>query len=60
MPPSLADWVPEDHLARFVRDVVDMGTTAELRLVSNILSSVTLSQPKLKYAVGSLFAAGQG
>jgi transposase len=22
MPPSLADWVPEDHLARFVRDVV--------------------------------------
>ena len=23
MPPSLADWVPEDHLARFVRDVVD-------------------------------------
>ena len=23
MPPSLADWVPEDHLARFVSDVVD-------------------------------------
>ena len=23
MPPSLADWVPEDHLARFVRDVVE-------------------------------------
>jgi transposase len=23
MPPSLAEWVPEDHLARFVRDVVD-------------------------------------
>jgi transposase len=23
LPPSLADWVPEDHLARFVRDVVD-------------------------------------
>lgn len=41
------------------RDIVDMGTTAELRLVSNILSSVTLSQPKLKYAVESLFAAGQ-
>lgn len=41
------------------RDVVDMGTTAELRLVSNILSSVTLSQPKLKYAVESLFSAGQ-
>lgn len=23
MPPALADWVPEDHLARFVSDVVD-------------------------------------
>jgi len=23
MPPSLADWVPEDHLARFVSEVVD-------------------------------------
>jgi transposase len=23
MPPSLADWVPEDHLARFVSDLVD-------------------------------------
>jgi transposase len=23
MPPSLADWVPEDHVARFVRDVVE-------------------------------------
>jgi len=23
LPPSLADWVPEDHLARFVRDVVE-------------------------------------
>jgi len=23
MPPSLADWVPEDHLARFVRDIVE-------------------------------------
>jgi transposase len=29
MPPSLADWVPEDHLARFVRDVVeDLDLTA--------------------------------
>ena len=25
MPPSLADWVPEGHLARFVRDLVDWG-----------------------------------
>jgi transposase len=23
MPPSLADWVPEEHLARFVRDIVE-------------------------------------
>ena len=23
MPPALADWVPEDHLARFIRDVVE-------------------------------------
>ena len=23
MPPSLGDWVPEDHLARFVSDLVD-------------------------------------
>ena len=23
MPPALADWVPEDHLARFVSEVVD-------------------------------------
>jgi transposase len=38
MPPALADWVPEDHLARFVSDVVDTldltaieGTYAEER-----------------------------
>jgi transposase len=30
MPPSLADWVPEDHLARFVREVVD---TLDLRAI---------------------------
>jgi hypothetical protein len=41
------------------RDLVDMGTTSELRLVSNILSSVTLSSPKLDYAVESLYGAGQ-
>jgi hypothetical protein len=23
MPPALADWVPEDHLARFVSDLVE-------------------------------------
>jgi hypothetical protein len=41
------------------RDLVDMGTTSELRLVTNILSSVTLSSPKLDYAVESLYSAGQ-
>jgi transposase len=30
MPPSLADWVPEDHLARFVGDVV---TGLDLRAI---------------------------
>ena len=33
LPPSLADWVPEDHLARFVRDVVD---TLELRAIEEV------------------------
>ena len=30
LPPSLADWVPEDHLARFVGDVV---ATLDLRTI---------------------------
>lgn len=30
MPPSLADWVPEDHLARFVSDLVE---TLDLRAI---------------------------
>lgn len=33
MPPSLADWVPEDHLARFVRDVVE---TLDLSAVEDV------------------------
>ena len=32
MPPALADWVPEDHLARFVSDVVD---TLELTAIED-------------------------
>src|SRR5207245_10270115 len=29
MPPSLGDWVPEDHLVRFVSDLVDtLGLSA--------------------------------
>jgi hypothetical protein len=42
------------------RDLVDMGTTSELRLVTNILSSVTLTQPKLWYAVESVYRSGSG
>src|SRR5262245_57653789 len=30
MPPSLADWVPEDHLARFVRDIVETLDLGEI------------------------------
>lgn len=32
LPPSLADWVPEEHLARFVSDVVD---TLDLTAIEN-------------------------
>jgi hypothetical protein len=41
------------------RDTLDMGTAAELRIVSNILNSVTLTSPKLTYALETLFASGQ-
>jgi transposase len=33
MPPALADWVPEDHLARFVRDVVE---ALDLRAIEDV------------------------
>lgn len=42
------------------RDVVDMGTTSELRLVTNIQSTVTLTNPALEYVTETVFAAGQG
>jgi hypothetical protein len=29
-PPSMQDWLPEDHLARFVADVVDQLDLSEL------------------------------
>ncbi|MBN9326217.1 MAG: hypothetical protein BGO38_07925 [Cellulomonas sp. 73-145] len=41
------------------RDVVDMGTTSELRLVSTIQSGVTLASPALEYVIESVFRAGQ-
>jgi hypothetical protein len=41
------------------RDLVDMGTTADLRLVNNIQNSVTLTNAKLWYAVESVYRSGQ-
>lgn len=41
------------------RDLVDMGTTADLRLVNNISSNVTLNNAKLWYAVESVYRSGQ-
>jgi hypothetical protein len=40
------------------RDLVDMGVTSDLRLVTNILNSVTLTNPKLWYAVESVYRSG--
>src|SRR5215470_1776500 len=44
MPPSLADWVPEDHLARFVRDVVD---TLDLTAIEAAYATGTYSSRKM-------------
>lgn len=41
------------------RDLVDMGVTADLRLVNNVTSSVTLNNAKLWYAVESVYRSGQ-
>lgn len=41
------------------RDLVDMGVTSDLRLVSQINNSVTLSSPKLWYAVESVYSSGK-
>lgn len=41
------------------RDVVDMGTTAELRLVTAIQSGVVLTTPALEYVTETIFGAGQ-
>lgn len=42
------------------RDVVDMGTTSDLRLVSTIQSGVALTSPAMEYVTETVFAAGQG
>jgi hypothetical protein len=41
------------------RDLVDMGVTTDLRLVSQVNNSVTLTNPKLWYAVESVYSAGK-
>ncbi len=41
------------------RDVVDMGTTAELRLVTTINGGVALTSPALEYVCETVFLAGQ-
>ena len=41
------------------RDVVDMGTTSDLRLVSNIASGVALTTPVVEYVTETVFRAGQ-
>lgn len=39
------------------RDVVDLGTTAELRLVTDILSTVTLTSPAIEYVMETVYSA---
>jgi hypothetical protein len=51
-------WVHEFAKAGF-RDVLDMGVTADLRTVVTVPNGVTLTAPKLWYAVESLYASGQ-
>jgi hypothetical protein len=41
------------------RDVVDMGTTSELRLVTVLQSGLTLVNPALEYVAETVFMAGQ-
>lgn len=41
------------------RDLVDMGQTADLRLINNVSNSVTLNNAKLWYAVESVYRSGQ-
>ena len=41
------------------RDVVDMGTTAELRLVTNIQAALALTAPAVEYVTETVFLAGQ-
>lgn len=50
------DFVEENSF----RDVVDMGTTSELRLVTTIQDGVALVSPAVEYVTEVMFSAGQG
>jgi hypothetical protein len=41
------------------RDVVDMGTTSDLRLITNVQAGVTLVNPAVEYVTETVFLAGQ-
>ncbi len=40
------------------RDVVDLGTTSEFRLVTNVQSGVALTAPRLEYVQETMFGTG--
>lgn len=40
------------------RDLVDMGTTSDLRLINNVSNNVTLNNAQLWYAVESVYRSG--
>lgn len=50
----------EFALENAFRDVVDMGTTSELRIVTAIQNAVTLASPAIEYVVETIFTAGAG
>lgn len=41
------------------RDTVDMGSTAELRLITTINSAVSLASPAIEYVLETVYGAGQ-
>jgi hypothetical protein len=42
------------------RDVVDLGTTAEFRLVTTLQTALALASPALEYVMETAYVAGQG
>lgn len=50
-------WCHDFAAENAFRDVVDMGTTAELRLINTIQSGVALTTPALEYVTETVFLA---